>query len=226
MKRMAFLSLAVMTTLTAGCSSNRGKDLGQTRASEPATAGTSVAPEIAHQDSKDFIYHLALVNMAEIDLGRLAVERGSTDAVKTYAQMMIDNHTGTAGKLEALASDLKIEAPGQLDDKHRDQRDKLATRSGAAFDREYASAMVDEHKDLIDQLAPRIDKKTLEQWTVAMHGKTPATAVTVALLPDPGDNPTTMRINQFAAAIYPTVYAHLEAAKALESSLKKQLTTP
>jgi hypothetical protein len=35
-----------------------------------------------------------------------------------------------------------------------------------------------------------------------------------------------MRINQFAADIYPVVHAHMEAAKALESSLKKRHTTP
>jgi hypothetical protein len=33
-----------------------------------------------------------------------------------------------------------------------------------------------------------------------------------------------MRINQIAADMYPTVYAHLEAAKALERSLKKRNT--
>ena len=32
-------------------------------------------------------------------------------------------------------------------------------------------------------------------------------------------NPSTMRVSQFAADIYPTVYVHLEAAKALERSL-------
>ena len=31
-----------------------------------------------------------------------------------------------------------------------------------------------------------------------------------------------MRINQFAAGIYPTVYAHLEAARALKGSLEKR----
>jgi hypothetical protein len=59
-----------------------------------------------------------------------------------------------------------------------------------------------------------------------MNGKTSVAGGTVALLPDRSDNPTTMRVNQFAANFYPTVHAHLEAAKALESSLKKRYTTP
>ena len=82
--------------------------------------------------------------------------------------------------------------------------------------------MVDGHKDLIDQLEHRIDKKTLDQWKIGMKGKTTVAGRTIAILPDRSDDPTTMRVNQLAADIYPTVYAHLEAAKAIESSLKKR----
>jgi putative membrane protein len=226
MKRIGFLSFVLFATLTAGCSSGKGKDLGQAKSTEPATVGTSGGADAASQDAKDFIHHVAIVNMAEIDLGKLAVDRGTAQEVKKFAQMMIEDHTAAGDKLKALASDLKMEAPGQLDDIHADQRDKLSTRPATDFDREYASAMVDGHKDLLDQLEPRIDKKTLEQWKVEMNGKTTVAGGTVAILPDHSDNPTTMRINQFAAGIYPTVHAHLEAAKALESSLKKRSTTP
>jgi predicted outer membrane protein len=227
MNRSRLLSFALVATLTAGCSSNEGKDLGQAKGSEPASVGNSGTAATANQDAKDFIHHIATVNTAEIDLGKLAADRGSADEVKKFAQMMIDDHTASGEKLEALASDLKIEAPGQLDDKYVDQRDKLAKQPATDFDREYASAMVQGHKELIDQLEPRIDKKTLDQWKVEMKGKaTVAGGETVAILPDQSDNPTTMRINRFAADIYPTVHAHLEAARALESSLKKRYTTP
>ena len=226
MKRIGFLSLALVATLTTGCSSEKGKNLGTVKSSEPATVGTAGAAEIASQDAKDFIHHVAIVNMAEIDLGKLATDRGTADGVKKFAQMMIDDHTASGDKLKGLASDLKIAAPVELDDKHRDQRDKLAKRSEADFDRTYASAMVDGHKDLIDQLEPRIDKKTLDSRKAEMNGKTTVAGGTIPILPDPSDNPTTMRVNQFAADLYPTAHAHLEAAKALETSLKKPDTRP
>jgi predicted outer membrane protein len=140
--------------------------------------------------------------------------------------MMIDDHTASGDKLKALASDLKIAAPAELDDKHRDQRDHLAKRPQADFDREYASAMVDGHKDLLDQLEPRIDKKTLDSRKAEMNGKTTEAGGTIPVLPDPSDNPTTMRVNQFAADLYPTAHAHLEAAKALETSLRKSYARP
>ena len=235
MKRIGFLSFAVAATLTAGCSGTKDQARGQVKNTDPVTAGTRgaavddgrvVAVDIATQDAKDFIRHLATVNMAEIDLAKLAADRGTAADVKKFAQMMIDDHSASRDKLDALASDLKIDPPGELDDKHRDQRDKLAKQTGADFDREYASAMVDGHKDLVDQLEPRIEKKALEQWKVEMNGRTTAPGATVPIRPDPSDNQTTMRINQFAADIYPTAHAHLEAARALESSLKKRHTTP
>ena len=211
MKRIGILSFALSAMLAAGCWSGKGKDLGQANNSEPATVGTSGAVEIASQDARDFIHYVAIVNLAEIDLGKLAAERGAMAEVKKFGQMMVADHTASGDKLGVLASDLKIEAPGQLDDKHKELRDKLSKPQGADFDREYVSAMIEGHKDLIDQLEPRLDKKTLG---------------TAAILPDPSNNPTTMRINQFAAGIYPVVYAHLEAARALESSIKKRHTTP
>jgi putative membrane protein len=110
--------------------------------------------------SQGFIHHVAIVNMAEIDLGKLAADRATAHGVKKFAEMMIENHTAYGDKLKALASDLEMGVPGELDDKHIDQRDKLSKRSGSDFAREDASAMVDGHKDLIDQLEPRIEHST------------------------------------------------------------------
>jgi putative membrane protein len=220
---MEWLSLPLVAILATACSTEAGKESAETKSQTPAAAKMSGAADLANQDAKDFIRHVAVVNMAEVDLGQLAANRASADRVKKFAQMMVDDHSTSGEKLKALASELTIDVPGEVDDKHAEQREQLGKRSGADFDGDYMSAMVEGHKDLIDQLEPRIDKTALEQWKAAAAG---TTAPTVALLPDTSDNPTTMRINRFAADIYPTVHAHLEAAKELESSLKKRSTTP
>ena len=116
MQRIGFLSFALVATLTAGCSSDKAADLGQDNVSEPATVGTSGAADLVGQDAREFIHHVAIVNRAEIDLGRLAADRGIADEVKTFAQMMIDDHTAFGEMLEALASELRIDVPGQIDD--------------------------------------------------------------------------------------------------------------
>jgi putative membrane protein len=238
MKTTTFLSVAVVAALIVACSNGKPKEVGQPAAGSEtaAAAGTvgtagsvppagAVTPDMANQDAKDFIRHLAIVNAAEMELGQLAVDRGAAAEVKEFAKTMIKDHAAAGEKLKALASNLEVAAPGELDDMHKEQREKLAKRSGPDFDREYASMMVEGHKDLIDQLEPRLDKSALEQWKVAMNGKTTAGG-TIAILPDASDNQTTIRINRFAADLYPTVHAHAEAAKALESSLRKRYTTP
>jgi putative membrane protein len=229
--RMGFLSFALLATLTAACGGGQGRNSGQVRSSESATVGTSgaavedrrvVAADAAGQDAKDFIDHVAIVNMAEVELGNLAAQRAASDAVRTFARTMVDDHTAFATKLNSLATAVKVRPSDRLDEKHKDQQDKLSKLSGGDFDREYATAMVEGHEELIEQLEPRLEKKTLEQWKDAKA--TPNGAAGVAIRADAGDNPTTVRVNQFAADIYPTVYAHFESAKALENSLKKRST--
>ena len=45
MKRFPFLSFALFATLTAACSSDKGKDLERPKSNEPATVGTSGAAD-------------------------------------------------------------------------------------------------------------------------------------------------------------------------------------
>jgi len=226
MTRLQLLSFAMIATLASGCSSEKSKDPRLANANQPATVGTSGGSDLANQDAKDFVHHVGMVNMSELDLAQLAETRAIADDVKRFAQMMNDDHRASGEKLKTVASELKIDTPDQLDERHRDLRAALAKRSGPDFDHEYAVAMVEGHKDLVDQLEPRIDKKALEEWKLATNGKTTAEVAALSLLPDPSDNPTTMRINQFAAEMYPSAHAHLEAAKALENSLKKRSTRP
>ena len=99
MKRIGVLSFALVATLTAGCSRDKATDLGQAKGSEPAAVGTSIPADIANQDAKDFMHHIAIVNMAEIDLGKLAADRATAHGVKKFAQMMIHDHTTSGDKL-------------------------------------------------------------------------------------------------------------------------------
>jgi hypothetical protein len=48
----------------------------------------------------------------------------------------------------------------------------------------------------------------------------------VEIVPEKSDNAVTTRINEWAAAVYPTAYAHLQAAKTLDSTIKKRHTNP
>jgi putative membrane protein len=120
---------------------------------------------LAHQDasspmsaqSKDemsdghFARQASLGGMAEIQLSKLASERGSNAAVKAFGERMVVQHGAAADQLKALAQKENIILPSKLSSHEQQIYDHLANLSGSAFDRAYARDMVQDHeKDLTD----------------------------------------------------------------------------
>ena len=50
-------------------------------------------------------------------------------------------------------------------------------------------------------------------------------AQVVAIVPEKSDNPVTMKLNEWAAATYPIVRAHLDAARVLKIAVDKRPAT-
>ena len=230
MKRTYFLTLVLAAALAGGC---RGKD--NERASAPpagsAPVGTSGEAAGVRGADRDFVRDAAITGMAEIELGRMALDRSRDADVKKFAQMMIDDHTKAASNLKSVAASHRIDVPAQVDDDHRDKAEALGKKSGTEFDQDYADAMVDGHQAFVDKLESRIDKDTLAEWKSKnvdpatgkkMEGKAEATSI----VPEKSDNPATLSLNEWAAATYPTAFAHLQAAKDLQKGVKRRTTTP
>jgi putative membrane protein len=224
MTRMRFLSISLAAVLAIGCNAeNRDNTAGS---NSVGTAGDTDRHEVQAAD-KDFVNDLAIAGMAEVELGKLALERSTNAEVKEFGQMMLDDHTQAGNTLKGIASAHNIPVPTDLDDEHRELRDKLAKLKGADFDREYMAAMVDGHEGVADQVESRIDETKLAEWKSQMSDRVAGTKVeerseVTAVLPEKSDNAVTMAINQWAADAYPVVQAHLEAAKALATKVKSR----
>lgn len=100
---------------------------------------------------------LAIANMAEIEAGKLALEKAQDPKVKEFAQHMVDDHTKLLDELKQLAQANNVELPGAPDAKHQKLMKKLQGLSGEKFDREYMQAMVKDHRDAL-KLAQRTAK--------------------------------------------------------------------
>ncbi len=231
MKRNGFLAIALAAAVTIGCNSNDRKDVNASNPSGSGSApvGTAGTNTKVSNGDKDFVHDVAIANTAEIELGKIAAERGTNSEVKKFGQMMVDEHTKAGDSFKALASEHNIAVPTDLDDKHRDLRDKLAKLQGADFDREYMDAMVNGHEDVLDRVGSRVDKAKLDerkaQITDSASGKKIKERIeAVSVIPEKSDNPVTMSINEWAASTYPVVEAHLEAAKTIKDALKKRMT--
>lgn len=89
--------------------------------------------------------------LAEIKLGKLANDSGSSEAVKAFGTRMVAEHTKSSDKLKEAAEQERIALPADLSAKDQAAYDRLSKLSGAEFDRAYAQEMVKDHEqDLRD----------------------------------------------------------------------------
>ena len=123
-----------------------------------AAAALLAAGPVAAQsrDAKE-VKELAIANMAEIEAGKLALEKAQDPKVKEFAQHMVDDHTKMLDEVKQLAQSKNVELPSAPDAKHQKLMKKLQGLSGEKFDREYMQAMVKDHRDSL-KLAQRTAK--------------------------------------------------------------------
>lgn len=83
---------------------------------------------------------------AEVETGRLAVERAGSDEVKRFGKRMVDDHGKVNQELAELLTKKGIAVPKDPDPDHRALIADLAKRSGADFDRNYLREQVLDHE--------------------------------------------------------------------------------
>jgi len=96
-------------------------------------------------NNKKFVMDAAMGGMAEVELGKLAVEKATNPDVKEFAQRMVDDHGKANDELKTVASKEGIDLPATLDARHKATVDRLSKLSGADFDRAYVKDMVKDH---------------------------------------------------------------------------------
>jgi len=108
----------------------------------------------ASEDKKDFVQKLSLANFAEVQLGKLGVQHASSPDVKSFAQMMVTDHSKSNQELAPFAKELGVQPVTELDAKHKAVADRLSKLQGAEFDKEFMKAMVDAHREAVTDIAP------------------------------------------------------------------------
>lgn len=142
-----------------------------------------------------FMMMAATGGMAEVEMARLALEKSSSDAVKQYAQKMIDDHTAANNELMQVASMKGVMLPTQSDAKQMAMMMKMQKLSGMEFDMMYVKeAGVKGHETM--------EKLFMKE---SMSGKD-------------------MDAKAFAAKTLPTVRMHLQMARDMMMSMKGMMT--
>lgn len=84
--------------------------------------------------------------LAEIQMGKLALQKSSNSDVKAFAQMMVDDHTEINAKIEPLAQATGVTLVRRIEKGDQAELNKLKDLSGDAFDKEYAVYMFTSHR--------------------------------------------------------------------------------
>ena len=100
---------------------------------------------------KDFVKTVAESSAMEVQLGKLAQDKASSDAVKELGKKMVEMNTQTAEQMKHAAAALKVPEPAEPSRKAKKAEDKLAKLSGADFDRAYVKIAADEQKQAVKQ---------------------------------------------------------------------------
>jgi putative membrane protein len=162
----------------------------------PIQDSAPAKPAAKTMSDKQFAREAAAGGFAEVKLGQLAIDKGSSDSVKRFAQKMVDDHTKANTELEAAAAKSNIALPTTVKPADQATYDRLSKLSGAAFDRAYARDMVQDHIH---------DVAAFKQE--ANYGKDPA-------------------IKAFASATLPTLVDHLKMSRDLKQTLSGTATAP
>ncbi len=176
---LTFLTIASLVVLAAA---QQGAPNGSPRRSDSAAKPSST---LSARDQR-FIKDAAEEGMAEVELGRLAQLKGSSDDVKQFGQRMVDDHGKANDKLKELAAAKGITLPEGPTAKQKTAKTRLLKLSGVQFDGAYMMDMVQDHKK--DVAAFRIESKS-------------------------GQDP---EVKSFATDTLPTLRDHLKAAQSVE----------
>jgi putative membrane protein len=140
---------------------------------------------------KAFVKKAAEQTATEVELAKLAQEKGSSDGVKEFSKRVVEDQSKINPDLAAAASKVSVEVPSELPRGGKKAREKLAKLSGPDFDRAYAKLMLNDQKDNVQTFTQEARLGTVPE------------------------------VREFAAKTLPTLQQHQKMAEVLESSVKK-----
>jgi len=147
----------------------------------------------AKEDDSEYLVAAAETDLEEIEIGKLAKEKGTDPEVKKFGQMLIDDHTKAAATGKMAAEKRNISLPTSITEKGKEAWNDLnKQKAGKDFDMKFADMMVDGHQKAIDKMKEASEKAN-----------------------DP-------EIRAWAGNMVPTLETHLGHAKMLQETIKNK----
>ncbi len=155
MKKITFLFLMLVGMWTLQSCDNAGNNKHADTEEHAEDANEDKLKGDAEDDAEKLV-KIASSSMAEVEHGKLAMQKGSSKTVKDFAQMMVNDHSKANQELMALAASKNITLPSAMGSDHQKHQEELSKLSGKEFDEKYMDIMVKMHKqdvELMEDLA-------------------------------------------------------------------------
>ncbi len=167
MKKIAFnCMLAVMLCAAAACNTtNDSTDTAEEQNEEQFGE--------AREDDTEFAVAAANGGMMEVQMGELAQKNGSSQAVKDFGRMMVEDHGKANEELKSLAQQLNITLPTSMGEDKQEKYNELANKTGREFDQAYADLMVKDHKEDIEAFKEEAQEGRIPELKNWAAGKVP-----------------------------------------------------
>ncbi|HEX3710798.1 MAG TPA: DUF4142 domain-containing protein [Pseudolabrys sp.] len=114
-----------------------------------ALSMTAAQAQSADKASQKFMTNAMEGDYAEIDVGKLAQEKGTNQAVKDFGAKLVADHGKNLDTAKQVASQVGVKDPGGASISDKAEYLKLKVLSGATFDRTFAKDMVSDHQTTI-----------------------------------------------------------------------------
>ena len=154
MKSMLIPMLALVSGIslaTAGCSKKDDTTTTDTATTATDTASPAATSTAAANDhASQFLTEAMKGDNSEVRVGKLAQDKGSSQGVKDFGKMLADDHGKHKDQVAQVATALNVPATDETKAEADAVYGKLQGLSGAEFDKEFVSAMIDDHKKDIE----------------------------------------------------------------------------
>jgi Predicted outer membrane protein len=181
-----FIGIFAAVWLAAACNTENRREADDSVDQAQDVNDTSA---MVNDEDSEFAVKAADAGLAEIELGKLALEKATDGRVKNFAERMVADHQKANDELMTIATKHNITLPPAVSEDHVDNQRKLRERSGRDFDREYMDLMVSDHNKA------------------------------VSMFEDAASDAANADLKAFATKTLPILREHHEHAKALRDSI-------
>lgn len=179
MKKVNLLIAVAFTLFVfSSCSNSSNKDSVDQAKDMNEKKDSSNAVMAMDADDANFMVEACNGSMMEVELGKIAKEKGVDPMVKNYGTMMVTDHSKANDELRSLAVTKNVTLPGSISNDMQKHINDMNQKSGKDFDKDYIDMMVNDHKDDISKFEHTAEKgkdSDLRTWasttlmTLRMH---------------------------------------------------------